>query len=163
MPAQNLLERYEAHRTRRFLKNQEQTSRWLPSWRTRSRRRLLTVILAVVFAAMFVTTTATYFTLVAAIAWLPLTLVFLVTWTSLQIVSSRLSDAPPRHALDEREIAERNSARSIGLTVAQSLVMIPVLALVFGSSIDSSITRTCATPQAVSRSRRFCSPAACPQ
>ncbi|MFZ2527946.1 MAG: hypothetical protein WAX14_09875 [Rhodococcus sp. (in: high G+C Gram-positive bacteria)] len=136
MSAQNLLERYEAHRTRRFLKNQEQTAGWLRSWRTQSRRRLLTVILAVLFAAMFVTSIVTYFTLVAALAWLPLTLAFLVTWTSLQIVSSRLSDAP-RHALDEREIAERNSARSIGLSVAQALVLIPILALIFGSTIDS--------------------------
>ncbi|MDV2476649.1 hypothetical protein F8M49_17355 [Rhodococcus zopfii] len=136
MPTQNLLERYEAHRTRRFLANQERTSGWLLSWRTQSRRRLLTVILAVALAAMFVATTATYFTPVAALAWLPLTLVFLATWTSLQIVSSRLSDAP-RHALDEREVSERNSARSIGLSAAQTLVLVPILALLLGSSIDS--------------------------
>ncbi|MEZ5149740.1 hypothetical protein ACWDTG_13550 [Rhodococcus zopfii] len=136
MPAQNLLERYEAHRTHRFLENQERMSGWLPSWRTRARRRLLTAILVVVLACMFAATTATYFIPVAALAWLPLTLVFLATWTTLQIVSSRLSDAP-RHALDEREISERNSARSIGLGVAQVLVMIPILALLLGSTIDS--------------------------
>jgi len=136
MPAQNLLERYETRRTRKFLENQERTAGWMPSWHTRSRRRLLVVILAVVIAAMFTTSIVTYFVQTAAVAWLPLTVALLVSWTSLQIVCGRVSDAP-RHALDEREITERNSARSIGLSVAQTLVLVPTIVLIVGSTIES--------------------------
>ncbi len=31
MPTQSMLDRYEAHRTRRFLKNEELTAQWLPA------------------------------------------------------------------------------------------------------------------------------------
>src|SRR5690606_2656070 len=84
----------------------------------------------------FAVAIASYFTMAAAIVWLPAALIFLPAWTCLQIVSGRQSDAP-RHALDEREIAERNSARSIGLSVAQALLLIPIFTLLFGASIDS--------------------------
>ncbi|MBS9373676.1 hypothetical protein [Rhodococcus sp. B50] len=136
MTTESLLDRYENYRTRRFLKNEEITSGWMPNWRTRRRRRILAGAVVTLIALMFVTAIASYFTRWAAIAWLPVTLAFLPTWTCLQIVSGRQSDAP-RHALDEREIAERNSARSIGLSVAQGLVMLPIFALLWSASIAS--------------------------
>ncbi|MFD6893782.1 hypothetical protein ACFWB0_04420 [Rhodococcus sp. NPDC060086] len=136
MPTQSMLDRYEARRTRRFLKNEELTAHWLPGWRTQHRRRILAATVTALIAVMFVVAITSYFTMFAAIAWLPVTLTFLPTWTCLQVVSGRQSDAP-RHALDEREIAERNSARSIGLSVAQTLLLIPIFALIFGSTIDS--------------------------
>ncbi|MFX1756382.1 hypothetical protein [Rhodococcus sp. As11] len=136
MTTESLLDRYEDYRTRRFLKNEEITAGWMPNWRTRRRRRILAGAVVALIALMFVTAIASYFTMWAAIVWLPVALIFLPTWTCLQIVSGRQSDAP-RHALDEREIAERNSARSIGLSVAQGLLMLPIFALLWSASIAS--------------------------
>ena len=68
----------------------------------------------------------------AAIAWLPATLVFFPLWLMLQIVSGRQGDAP--HAtLDEFELTQRNNARSIGLTVTQNLMLVPIFYLIIGS------------------------------
>jgi hypothetical protein len=41
----------------------------------------------------------------------------------------------PEAALDEYDIQQRNSARSIGLTVTQNLMLIPIGYLIFGSVI----------------------------
>lgn len=135
MSTGSLLERYENYRTRKFLRNEELTAGWLPGWRNQNRRRLLARAVIALLTAMFAISVASYFTMTVAIAWIPVTLAFLPTWTCLQIVSSRQSDAP-RHALDEREIAERNSARSIGLSIAQTLLLIPIFALLFGAALD---------------------------
>jgi len=135
MPSTTLIDRYEDFRTQRFLRREAQTSTWLPNWRTRSRRRLLVVALTVIFAGMFATAVGTYSFDAVAFGWVALLVLFLPVWTSLQIVSSRQSDAP-RYALDEREIAERNSARSIGLTVLQWLMLLPIFALTWGAGFD---------------------------
>jgi len=132
----SLIDRYEHYRTRRFLENEKLTSGWLPNWRTQHRRRILAGTVVALIGAMFVTAVASYFTIVVSLVWLPIVLAFLPAWTCLQIVSGRQSDAP-RHALDEREIAERNSARSIGLSVAQGLLMFPIFALLWSPAIDS--------------------------
>ncbi|CAM2770035.1 DUF3180 domain-containing protein [Prescottella defluvii] len=135
MSGATLVDRYEDFRTRRFLRREAQTANWLPRWRTRARRRTLVVVLAVFFTGMFVTSIGSYFADAFALGWLVLAVPFLPTWTILQIVSSRQSDAP-RLALDEREITERNSARSIGLTTLQWLILLPIFALVWGAGFD---------------------------
>ena len=109
MPESNLIDRYQAHRTRRFLQNEETFRHWLPNWRTRRRRRVLVVALAVLFTTMVAVSTACLFNPLFAVAWPVLTLLFLPTWSSLQIVSGRQGDAP-RQALDEWEIQQRNDA-----------------------------------------------------
>ncbi|MFD5807400.1 MULTISPECIES: hypothetical protein [Rhodococcus] len=133
-----LLERYEAFRTRRFLRNEEKFRNMLPRWRTRRRRRILVVALAATFVLMFTVGVLCHFFERGPLLWLPACLAFFPLWISLQIVSGRQGDAP-RAALDEREIQERNSARSIALTVTQSLVMIPVLYLVVGSVLTDGM------------------------
>jgi hypothetical protein len=50
----------------------------------------------------------------------------------LQVVSGRQGDAPSA-TLDEFEMQQRNSARSIGLTVTQNLMMVPICYLIFGA------------------------------
>ena len=60
--------------------------------------------------------------------------VFFPLWIVLQIVSGRQGDAP-QAALDEYEVQQRNTARSIGLTVTQNLMLIPIVYLIFGSVI----------------------------
>ena len=68
----------------------------------------------------------------APLLWLPACAVFFPTWFALQIVSGRRGDAPEA-ALDEYEIEQRNSARSIGLTLTQNLMLLPIGYLIFGS------------------------------
>ena len=131
----DVIERYQNFRTKRFLKQEQVWENSLPGWRSRRRRRILVGILAVTFVAMFgVSVLCAFGVSWAPLLWLPACVVFFPAWIAMQIVSSRRGDAP-QGALDEFEIAQRNSARSIGLTVTQNLVMIPVLYLVFGSVI----------------------------
>lgn len=49
-------------------------------------------------------------------------------------MSGRQGDAP-RATLDELEIAQRDSARSVGLTATQNLMMIPILYLIVGAVV----------------------------
>ncbi|MBF6068615.1 hypothetical protein IU443_11880 [Nocardia farcinica] len=138
MSATNLLENYQAYRTRRFLQNEAITGRWLPGWRTRTRRRALVIALAVEFAALIAIGAICLASMtIGPLLWLVACVLFLPTWTILQVVSSRQSDAP-RDALDEREIAERDSARSIGLTITQTLAMLPAFVLIVASSLNET-------------------------
>ncbi len=137
---QTLLDRYQDFRTRRFLKNERTYAHWLPGWRTQRRRRQLIVVLALTFAAMVVTSVMCAFGIEwAPILWLPTVAVFLPVWTVLQIVSGRQGDAPLT-TLDEFELQQRNSARSIGLTVTQNLMLVPIFYLIFGSTIAEGAT-----------------------
>jgi hypothetical protein len=54
----------------------------------------------------------------------------------LQTVSGRRGEAP-ESTLDEYEIAQRNSARSVGLSVTQLLMLVPVFYLIFGATITN--------------------------
>ncbi|MGC0362606.1 peptidoglycan/LPS O-acetylase OafA/YrhL [Rhodococcus sp. 27YEA15] len=140
MPESNVLTRYQDYRTRRFLKGEADTRHMLPRWRTRHRRRILVVTLGVLFTAMVVASTACLFFPMAALAWPVISFMFLPVWTSLQLVSGRQGDAP-KDALDEWEIQQRNEARSIGLTVTQTLVLIVALFLIFASVLHWNIER----------------------
>ena len=131
----DLIERYHNFRTRRFLKQEQSWANSLPKWRTRHRRRVLVVTLLATFACMVVVSVLCAFGIWwAPLLWLPACLVFFPVWIIMQIVSSRRDDAP-EGALDEFEIAQRNSARSTGLTITQNLMMIPVCYLIFGAVI----------------------------
>ncbi len=129
----NILTRYQAYRTRRFLENDAKTRHWLPKWRTQKRRRILAVAVIATLVALLAIAIWSLFAKWAPIAWLPATVAFLVMWTMLQTVSGRHSDAPVG-ALDEWEIAQRNEARSIGLSVTQGTVLVSVVALIFLST-----------------------------
>jgi hypothetical protein len=130
-----LLDRYQHYRIRRFLKHERTYATSLPGWRNRRRRRMLVVGLATTFTFMaFVGVLCALGVKWAPLLWLPACVVFFPMWIALQIVSGRRGDAPEA-ALDEYEIAQRNSARSIGLTVTQNLMMLPIGYLIFGSVI----------------------------
>lgn len=126
----NLLDRYQAYRVRRHLANEAQYQHYLPSWRTRSRRRLLASVLVAGLAYMMA---ASVFILFgpewSPLLWIPGAALMSVAWTVMQIVSGRRSDAPA-DALDEWELARRNSARSIGFAVTQAIVTVPAVALI---------------------------------
>ena len=93
------------------------------------------VSLAVTFAFMFgVSLLCAFGVRWAPLLWLPACLVFFPLWITLQIVSSRQGDAP-QAALDEYEVQQRNTARSIGLTVTQNLMLVPIGYLIIGAVI----------------------------
>ncbi|MFY2786973.1 hypothetical protein [Rhodococcus sp. KRD162] len=125
----DILTRYQAYRTRRFLENDAKTRHWLPNWRTQHRRRILAVSVMASLLTLLVIAVWSLFSPWAPIIWVPATVIFLVTWTILQTVSRRHSDAPVG-ALDEWEVQQRNEARSIGLSVTQFLVTVAVLVLI---------------------------------
>lgn len=128
-----LIERYQNYRTRRFRKFENRYATALPHWRTQRRRRALVIALALTFAFMAVVSVMCAFGITwAPLLWLPACLVFLPVWLMLQIVSGRQGDAPEA-TLDEYEMAQRNSARSIGLTVTQNLMLLPIFYLILGS------------------------------
>ncbi|MGE2833764.1 hypothetical protein [Mycobacterium sp. SMC-4] len=131
----NIIDRYQQRRTERFLKSEQAYANWLPSWRTQRRRRILVVGIALSFAVMAVVSVVCAFGYrEAALIWLPATIVFFPLWLMLQIVSGRQGDAPLA-TLDEFELAQRNNARSIGLTVTQNLMLLPIFYLIFGAVI----------------------------
>ncbi|MGV0852080.1 hypothetical protein [Mycolicibacterium phlei] len=129
-----LIDRYQDYRTRRFLKHERTYANSLPSWRTQRRRRILVGILAFSLAIMVIVSVLCAFGFrEAALGWLPATLIFFPTFVVLQIVSGRHGDAPEA-VLDEYEIQQRNSARSIGLTVTQNLMLVPIFYLIIMST-----------------------------
>jgi hypothetical protein len=136
---ETLLDRYQDYRTRRFLKHEQKYANSLTGWRNQRRRRMLVVGLSVTFAFMFAVAILCAFGLWwAPLLWLPACAVFFPMWIALQVVSGRRGDAPAE-ALDEYEIQQRNSARSIGLTVTQYLMLIPIFYLIFGSVITHGL------------------------
>jgi hypothetical protein len=130
-----LIDRYQAYRTRRFLKHERTFSKALPAWRNRSRRRALVIGLALTFGFMFAVGVVCAFGVGwAPLLWLPACALFYPMWMALQIISGRQGDAP-QATLDEYEIQQRNSARSIGLTLTQNLMLIPIGYLIVGSVV----------------------------
>ena len=135
MTDQSILDRYQDYRTRRFLKSERTHAHSLPAWRSQSRRRVLVVGLAATFAVMLLVGVLTAGGLHwAPLLWLPACVLFFPIWIALQIVSGRRGDAPEA-ALDEFEVAQRNSARSIGLTATQYLMLLPIGYLIVGSTV----------------------------
>lgn len=135
MAEQGILHKYQDHRARRFLKQERRYANSLPTWRARSRRRVLVIGLAVTFAFMAVVAVLCAVGLWwAPLLWLPACIAFFPMWIVLQLVSGRRGDAPEA-ALDEFEIAQRNSARSIGLTATQYLMLLPIFYLIFGATV----------------------------
>lgn len=133
--SQTVIDRYQKYRTRRFLKQERTYANSLRGWRTQQRRRLLVVGLSATFVFMFVVGVVCAFGVKwAPLLWLPACLLFFPLWLMLQIVSGRQGDAPLA-ALDEFELQQRNNARSIGLTLTQYLMMIPIFYLIIGAVI----------------------------
>lgn len=129
-----LIERYQNYRIRRFLKHERTYANVLPGWRTQRRRRILVLGLSFTFVLMFAVSLLCAFGIPQApLLWLPVCLFYFPLWITLQLVSGRQGDAPEA-ALDEYEVQQRNTARSIGLTVTQTLTLIPAGYLIFGAA-----------------------------
>ncbi|WP_280402742.1 hypothetical protein [Nocardia carnea] len=130
-----LIDRYQAYRVRRWLAREKQLAGMLPGWRTRNRRRALVAAVAVALTVLFVTGVLCAFGLEWAALFAGLcALLFLPAWTMLRIVSMA-QDSAPAETLDELEMAQRDTARSIGLTITQALCVFPMLYLVWSGAI----------------------------
>ncbi|WP_328390654.1 hypothetical protein [Nocardia sp. NBC_00416] len=138
------LDRYRAYRVRRWLVREKQLTTMLPGWRTKRRRRALVITVIVALAALFVTGVLCAFGLQWAALFAGLSaLVFLPSWTMVRIVS-QAQDNAPAETLDEMEFAERETARSFGLTVTQALTVLPVMYLVWSGALfpEADASRT---------------------
>ncbi|MEG8177625.1 hypothetical protein GZH49_03640 [Nocardia terpenica] len=129
-PSIGLLDRYQEYRVRRWQEREQKTAGMLPGWRTRTRRRRLVIVVAAAIITMFVIGLLCVFDL----RWLPLALIpvalaFIPAWGILRITLDSHDNAPDQ-ALDEMEIEQRNTARSMGLGVTQGLTIIPVFYLI---------------------------------
>ncbi|GAB2650916.1 hypothetical protein [Nocardia goodfellowii] len=134
-----LLDRYQDYRVRRWQIQEQRLSGMLPGWRNRRRRRALAVTVVLALAVMFIAGLLCAFDVRwAAVALLPAALIFVPVWGMLRIVS-HVQDTAPAAALDELEVAQRNTARSIGLSVTQFLVLPPVFYLIFVSAVFPDI------------------------
>lgn len=130
-----LLERYQAYRVKRWLAREKQLTGMLPGWRTRGRRRALVITVVVALTALFVTGVLCAFGLEWAALFAGLSaLVFLPSWTMLRIVSHAQDDAPAE-TLDELEMVQRETARSIGLTITQTLCVLPVVYVIWSGAL----------------------------
>ena len=130
-----LFQRYQAYRTQRWLERNKQTAGMLPGWRSRKRRRALVIAVAAALTVMFIAGLLCAFRLdwAALIAGIS-ALIFLPSWTMLRI-TSQSQDSAPAGALDEMEITQRDTARSVGLTITQVLSLVPLLYLVFSGAL----------------------------
>ncbi|KAA0021184.1 hypothetical protein [Antrihabitans cavernicola] len=134
-----IISRYQAYRTERFLINEQKWSGKLQGWRTQRRRRILVLAVAGTLAFAFAVSVVCAFGVGwAPLLWIVATVAFIPSWTMLQIASGRQGDAPTG-TLDEWEVQQRNSARSIGLTVTQGLAFVPACYLIFGAVITRGV------------------------
>ena len=130
-----LLEHYEAYRIRRWLVREQKIAGMLPGWRTTRRRRALVVTVIATLTLMFVAGVLCAFGLEwAALAGGSAALVFLPSWVMVRIVADSQDNAPAG-TLDELEFAQRESARSFGLTLTQVLSVIPMMYLVWSGAL----------------------------
>lgn len=133
--ATGLIDRYQDYRVRRWLIHENRMAGMLPGWRSRRRRRALVIAVAVAIAALFLVGVLTAAGLPwAPLIWLPGAVVFLPAWTMLRIASQG-QDHAPKETLDEWEIAQRNSARSVGLALTQWLTVLPIMYLLLAGAV----------------------------
>jgi hypothetical protein len=129
----SVFDRYQERRTRSYLKQRATTASYFPRLRTKQRRRQLVLGLALVFATMMVTgVVAAFDPTIGIVVFAAACLATLPLWTTLQIVSDQRGDSPTG-ALDEWELAERNKARSLALSITQGITLVPAFYLYLGS------------------------------
>lgn len=132
-----LWRRYETWRAVRYERSVAKYAGRYPGMRNRRSFRRLTLTLGAFLAVLVVAGVAALFTHLWF--WIPFVIGLIgtvSTLTILRIVTGSVADAPVS-ALDEIQLAQRNSARSIGYIVLFSLMFIPYLLLIFlGSAND---------------------------
>lgn len=131
-----LWRRYEQWRGQRHQEFTAKNSHRLTSWRTRRTFRRLVVAQAFFATVLLISSIIAFFTS----GWFLLPFMIgllgiITTLYLLRIVTGSIADTPVT-ALDEIQVAQRNSARSIGFTVLYCLMFIPYAVLIVLSFRD---------------------------
>ncbi|ACY20567.1 hypothetical protein Gbro_1275 [Gordonia bronchialis DSM 43247] len=125
-----LWRRYDEWRGQRYQRFNEQHAHRLIGWRNRRGYRRLVVLLALMLAILLASTIMAF----ALPGWFFIPFVagllgVMAALYLLRIATGSIADSPVS-ALDEIQLAQRNSARSIGLFVMFTLMFIPYLILI---------------------------------
>lgn len=120
---------------RRYEKTVARTTASLHSWRTTSRRRLLVRLNWGCLAIMAAIAVVGYFWRPLILAWLPMSVAIIVTWTVLRTVIDMKDSAPARY-LDEFETETLLRARSRALSVVSGILFVMAMVLIFVSSLQ---------------------------
>lgn len=119
-PEPSLFARYQESRAQMFVNSDKHYANWLPGLRPQRRRRTFVIGLVALLVATAAFALATLTVEWALGGWGLCYIAFFFASIVLGIVSHSRAEAP-EGALDEYEVAHRNHARSIGLTVTQGL------------------------------------------
>lgn len=131
-----LWRRYEEWRGRRHQEFNDKNAHRLTSWRTRRTYRRLVFVQAFFAILLILSSILAFFDTGIFLVPFLIGLAGIITTLYLtRIVTGSMADTPVT-ALDEIQVAQRNSARSIGFTVLYSLMFIPYAVLVVLSFDD---------------------------
>ncbi|MBN0973168.1 MULTISPECIES: hypothetical protein [unclassified Gordonia (in: high G+C Gram-positive bacteria)] len=131
-----LWRRYEEWRGRRHQEFNDKNAHRLTSWRTRRTYRRLVLVQAFFAILLILSSILAFFDTGIFLVPFLIGLAGIITTLYLtRIVTGSIADTPVT-ALDEIQVAQRNSARSIGFTVLYSLMFIPYAVLVVLSFDD---------------------------
>ncbi len=124
----------------------ERSAAWLPGWRTRRRRRGVVVVMGAGFVLVLVAAAVAFTGLPTPVlgiiftgGWVGGTLLVVAAWSLLRILTGNVTERTDS-MLDEREIAQVGRARSVGLQVAVTSSLVPMLLLILGSRAGESST-----------------------
>jgi hypothetical protein len=125
-----LWRRYEEWRGRRHQEFNDKNAHRLTSWRTRRTYRRLVLVQAFFAILLILSSILAFFdTGIFLVPFLIGLVGIMTTLYLMRIVTGSIADTPVT-ALDEIQVAQRNSARSIGFTVLYCLMFIPYAVLV---------------------------------
>lgn len=133
--------RYDDWRAQRHLEFTRKNADKMRSWRNRRGARRLVRFQALAMMTVLAAAVLSYVTPWFAIPFTAGVLGMLWINRSLRIVTGSTADSPAA-ALDELQLAQRNSARSIGFFVTYSLMFIPYAVLVVLSLTDTATPET---------------------
>lgn len=139
MSTTDMLDRWQARRERKHLKQIEQIQSMLPKWRNQRTRRKLVVALVILFALFPVFATLIFVALIGdgtlwlGAPWLVGTVALVLLWTCLNITIDAV-DSAPASLLDEYERARMESLRSLAYRAFTWVGLLSVLGLIFGGT-----------------------------
>ncbi|MFW0785395.1 hypothetical protein AAFP35_12815 [Gordonia sp. CPCC 206044] len=131
----SLWRRVDEYRAEQHLKFNAKNAGRLPGWRNRRGYRTLVVAQLVALTIGLIGAVMSFFTNWFFVLFFASVIATGVCMYLLRIVTGSIADTPPA-ALDEIQLAQRNSARSIGFFVCYTLMFIPYAILIVLSMRD---------------------------
>lgn len=121
--------RYDEWRAARHVKFQQRHAHLLPGWHNRRGARRAVCILAVNVALLLTSAALSFFTQWFFVPFVLGVAGALASMYLLRVVSGSVADAPSA-ALDEIQLAQRHTARSMGFGILVALMFIPYFLLI---------------------------------